>query len=340
MKRILILLLAYLPAGAALLHDAIGPFERGGASPFIPEDAKVYNEFGFEEGEEADYRTKDGRTAHVRVLQFYDDTGAFAAYCWLKPQGIEVLEQGERAVSKGDYTLIHFANYLLELKGAALDPEEIEISLTYLPRPKPSVDPPVLQYVPRDTLVPGSEHHVMGPVVLERLAPQLPPSTVGFHFGTEGHFGRYTSPDGELTMIIWDYPSAPIARGQAEAFHEHPNMVAKQDGPLVAVVLGPESPDQAQHLLSRVRYRAEVTVHHEDPKRYESIGNIFLDAVLLCAILATLMILGGVLVAGTRMLAGKFAPDSILAPPTGPNMQRLNIDQLGTTRRPGSGDQN
>lgn len=327
--------LAVQPARAALLHEALGPFERLEPQPYAPEDAPVFEEFGFEEGEEAEYRAPDGRSVRVRALQFYDDTGAFAAYSWLRPVDAAEVARGERAVESGDLTLIHFANYVVTLQGALPDEEDIEIALAYLPRPKPSADPPVLQHIPAEFLVGNSGRYILGPASLERLAPQLSPAVVGFHFGTEGHFGRYAMPDGEVSMVVLDYPSNPIARGQIEAFHglDKDKAVAKQDGPLIAVALEPASPDAAQRLLARVRYRAEVTQHVEEPKRYDSLRNIVLDAFLLCGLLALLMVMGGLLVAVGRRLAGKIAPDSILAPPQGANMQQLNIDNPGQDDR-------
>ncbi len=325
----LVALLVPLPVPATLLHEALGPFVRLEPQPYVPPEPEVMAEFGLEEAEEAEYRTDDGRSATVRAMQFYDDTGAVAAYSWLRPPGATEVERGERAVEKGDYILIHFANYLVSLEGDVPDEEDIEIALAYLPRPKPTADPPVLQYVPEASFVPDSGRYILGPVSLERLAPALSPSVVGFHFGTEGYFGRYSNPDGEMRMIIWTYPSNPIARGQVEAFHEVPAVVAKQDGPLIAAVLDPVSPDAAQRLLATVRYRAEVTQHVQEPKRYDNLRNIILDTFILCGLLASLMVLGGVLVAATRRIAGRIAPESIIAAPHGPDMQRLGIDTPG-----------
>lgn len=284
-------------------------------------------EFGLEEAEEAEYRTADGRSLLARAMQFYDDTGAVAAYSWLRPAGAKEVARGERAVEQGSLILIHFANYLLSLEGDTPDEEDVEIALAYLPRPKPTSDPPVLRYVPMDLLVPDSGRHILGPVSLQRLAPGLAPSVVGFHFGTEGYFGKFRTPDGEMQMIVWDYPSNPIARGQVPEFHAVEGLVAKQDGPLIAVVLDPVAPDAAQVLLARVRYRAEVTQHVEEPKRHDSLRNLILDTFILCGLLASLMVLGGLLVAGTRRVAGRIAPESILAPPQGSNMQQLGLDK-------------
>ena len=141
------------PAGADLLHEALGPFERLAPRPFEPADLAVLEEFGLEEAEEAEYRAADGRSLLFRALQFYDDTGAVAAYAWLRPADGVARERGERAVEKGDLTVIQFANYVVSLQGDTPDEEDVELALAYLPRPKPTADPPVLQYVPAEALV-------------------------------------------------------------------------------------------------------------------------------------------------------------------------------------------
>ena len=322
------------PAAPEILHEALGPFERLAPSPFEPADFAVLEEFGLEEAEEAEYRAPDGRSVLFRALQFYDDTGAVAAYAWIRPHDGVAVERGERAVEKGDLTVIQFANYVVTLRGDLPDEEDVELALAYLPRPKPTADPPVLRYVPDDALVAGTGRLILGPVSLERLAPDLAPSVVGFHFSPEGYYGKFAADSGEIPMIIWSYPSNPIARGQVEAFQQVDGWLAKQDGPLIAVAFGQQMPDAAQLLLARVRYRAEVTQHVEDPERHDSLANIILDTFILCGILALLMVFGGVLVAGTRRLAGRVAPDSILAAPDGPDMQRLGIDRPGGQRRP------
>ena len=322
-----------LSSSAAILHDAMGAFERGEEIAYEPQETALFKEFGFEQGGRAEYRTADGRAVEARVLQFYDDTGAFAGYQWLKPAGAETVVRGERAVQKGNYTLIHFGNYLLELTGDLPESEDIEVALAYLPRPKLTGDPPVLEYVPEESLQTDSVRYVLGPASLAKTAPMLPPSVVGFHFGTEGHYGVYDTPAGELRMLILSYPSSPISRGQIEEFYAIDNIVAKRDGPLISVVLDPSSPDEAQRLLASIRYRADVTLNHQPPERYDSLKNIVLDSLFLCLILAVLMVLGGILVAVTRRLAGRVAPASIIAAPEGSDVQQLNIGRSAPRRK-------
>jgi len=316
-----------LSATAALLPEALGEFERGTVSAFVPPEKDVFAEFGIEEGEQARFATATGESVEVSAVRFGDATGAFAAFHWLRPaQGVDV-PLGERAIRNGASTLIHFGNYILQMEGSVPIEEHVELMLTYLPRVQITSPPPLLSYFPTEQLIPNSTRHVLGPVALEKLTPVIPPSVAAFHFGTEAHFGRYATPSGEHQMLLFSYPTPQISRGQVEEFNKLPNVVAKRDGPLIAVVVAPESLDEAQRLLARVHYAAEVTLHYREPGRHQNLGNLILDIVIFCGILVVLMIVGGTIVAGARLTAGRFAPNSIIAQPASDlDLVKMDID--------------
>ena len=102
-------------------------------------------------------------------------------------------------------------------------------------------------------------------------------------------------------------------------------MFRKRDVPLLQ--RAPDSPDEAQRLLSRIRYEAEVTTDYTKPARHDNVGTLILDIMILCGILAVLCIAGGIFVAGGRILAGRVAPNSIFAAPESDGMVHLDIDQ-------------
>jgi hypothetical protein len=106
-----------------------------------------------------------------------------------------------------------------------------------------------------------------------------------------------------------------------------PNVAAKRSGPMIAAVLSPPSADEAERLLSHVRYVAEVTVTHRTQRRHDDMGLLLLDVVIFCGILAVLMIFGGGIVAGSRMLASRVVPNSIIAAPSEADVVRLDIDR-------------
>jgi hypothetical protein len=262
-------------------------------------------------------------------MRFQDATGAFGAFQWLRPAEGRSVAYGEEAVRKDKLTVIRFGNYIVEMEGAEAVDEHIEAMLAFLPRVQMSPAPPFVRFVPTEQAVPGSQRYVLGPAALARLVPEIPPSVAAFHFGTEGQFVRYETPAGLHQMVLFSYPSSQIARGQIEAFQGLPDVVAKRSGPLIAAVVSAASLDEAQRLLARVRYSAEVTVGPREFRRHDDLRVLILDIVLLCLILAGLMIVGGVIVAGARQLVRRFAPDSLFAAPEGADMVRLDIERRG-----------
>ena len=58
-KLAILLIAACTPSAAALLHEALGPFERLEPRTYQPTDIDVFEEFGLDEAEEAEYRTAD-----------------------------------------------------------------------------------------------------------------------------------------------------------------------------------------------------------------------------------------------------------------------------------------
>ena len=308
------------------MPEALGDFVRQSADPFEPEQADLFAEFGFEEGQQGAYHTSDGRDLEVTAYRFEDPTGAFAAYQWLRPVGGEFVPYGERALLLDDTTVIHFGNFVVRMSGDEAFDEHVEAMLSFLPRVVLQAVPPVLKYVPEQSLIPFSGRYVLGPVSLELLASEIPPSAAAFRYGTEGQFIRYESDAGELRMILFYYPSPQIAHAQVEALDRLPDVTAKRSGPLVAAVLSPPSLDEAERLLSRVRYVAEITVTHRTVRRHDDLGTLILDVLIFCGVLAVMMIVGGAVFAGSRMVARRVAPNSAFAASEETNIIRLDIN--------------
>jgi hypothetical protein len=315
---------------AALLPEALGDFVRAEPRPYVPEDAPLYFEFGFETGEAARFATPAGQAVEITASRFHDTTGAFAAFQWLQPESGKPIPYGEAALEDGDTLLIKFGNYVLQLKGVLPLEENIELMLGFLPRVELNVLPPFLQYIPKDDLVANSERHIIGPVALERLAPRIPPSVAAFHFNSEAQYQRFQTPAGELKMLVFNYPSPQMSRSQIEEFNKLDGVLARRDGTLIAAVLSPAPADEAERLLAKVQYRAAVTATAREASRHDNIGTLILDIVILCLALIGFMIAGGVVMAGFRIAMRRLAPDSIFAPtPDDATITRLNIDVHG-----------
>lgn len=319
-------LLCVAQAPAALLPEALGEFLRQDVTPVQPADPELYSEFGFEEAESAVYETPDGRSVKIQATRYYDDTGAFAAFQWLKPQEGEWETYGKRAWQGPETLLIQLGNYLVEMVGDAPVDEHVELMLAFFPKIRVTVDPPVLSYAPNQETGDGSERYILGPVALERLAPEIAPSTAGFHFGAEAHYAEYSTPAGPTRMLLFSYPTPQMAREQVALFRETSNLVAKRSGPLIAAVVEPPSADEAQRLLAKVRYEAEVTLDYKEPVRHDDPYLLLIDIAMLVGILVALCLVGGLLMAGGRIMAGKVAPNSLFAPGEAEAVTRLKID--------------
>lgn len=312
---------------AALLPEALGDFIRETPTPYTPEDQALFREFEFEIGETARFATPGGQVVDITASRFHDTTGAFAAFQWFQPKDGKPIPYGEAALESGDTLLIKFGNYVLQLKGDLPLEENIELMLGFLPRVELNVLPPFLQYIPSDELVANSARHIVGPVSLERLAPQIPPSVAAFHFNSEAQYQRFQTPAGEMKLLVFNYPSPQMARSQIEEFNKLDGVLARRDGTLIAVVLSPVSADEAERLLAKVQYRAAVTATAREVRRHDNLGTLIFDIVILCLVLIGFMIGGGVIMAGFRIAMRKLAPDSIFAPTEDEAaITRLNID--------------
>ena len=326
-KIILALLIAPLTVNAALLPEALGQFERKSVVPYVANHEDLHQEFGLEEGETAHYINALDQGVNITAQRFQDPTGAFAAFFWLKPPKGVKKSYGQSSFQNDSYTIIHFGNYVVEMQGYNPTEEHVELMLAFLPRVQMTALPPMLTYFPERGIIPNSTKHILGPVGLDLIAPKIPPSVAAFHFGTEAHYGRYSTPNGEHQLLLFNYPTPQISRDQFDAFNELGGVVAKRAGPLVAVVPQPYSADEAQRLLARVRYVAEVTPHHREPSRRENLSTLIIDIIIFCCLLAVLMVCGGAIVAAARILAGKYAPNSILAGSEKDSVIRLDIEK-------------
>lgn len=330
MKKLLLLSLLFpLLAAAEILPERLGDFNRVSLEPATISDPEIFTEFGYEEGERGVFQTADGRESVITAYRFYDDTEGYAAYLWnLNEEGAED-SYGERAWVSPGRNLIHFGNYVVEIRGEMPEDEHIEQMMgQYFPNVRMSADPPLIAYMPVDGVANGSQRYILGPTSLARLAPEIPPSVAALNFGVEGMFAQYPLGGSNQRLALFSYPTPDLARKYIEEFYLLPNVVAKRSGPMIAAVLSPSDPDAAQVLLGKVRYRAEVTMNYQEPGRHDNLGTLLLDIVISCAILALLCIAGGIFFAGGRILAARVAPNSILAGQR-EAMTRLHIDEKG-----------
>jgi len=326
MSRNLIRVLALaqgLAAGAAILPERLGDFQRTAVQSYRPAEEAVFREYGFDAGESAHYQAA-GRRLEMIALRAKDSTGAFGMFQWLRPADAQPVEIGERAVESGQTAVFQFGNYVFILRGARPEMEHLETLLSILPRFESNAAPPLAKQLPRRAVVPNSERHVLGPVVLEKLASAIPPSVAAFHLGAEAQIAEYAVPGGRLKLALFGYPTPHLARAQLEEFQKQPRVVAKRSGPLIAAVIEPFSPDEAEKLLALVRYEATVTLSQQSSGK-DNVGDLILNILLLIVIIGGFMLMAGLGVGGGRVLLSRLLPSSRFDNSDNPHFIRLDL---------------
>jgi hypothetical protein len=294
--------LLFLPAflSAAILPDTIGDWQKGAAAPAAVPDQKVWQEYGLQDSESAAYAA--GPTKYsISAYRFADATGAFAAFNQTRPVDSKPIEVTGLGVANASVEIVAVGNYLFVFNGYKPKPEELNHVVGTAPHYSQSPLPSLPKYLPEGAEL-NSERYITGPDSLARFAPEIPPSTAAFHFNAEAELAKYGIPGKETTLILFNYPTMEMARDRIAHFQQVPGAIVKRAGPLVAVALHPASADEAERLLARIKYQAEVTLPEHVPTLKDNPANLFLNIFVLCLVLAGFCVVSGLVVGGLRVL--------------------------------------
>lgn len=307
LRATLLFLASSALAGAGMLPQRLGDFALTKLGQYTPVEPAIFQEYGFDAGEKSQYAAGQ-RQLEITAIRAKDPTGAFGIFEWVRPPDGKAIAMGDRAVEAGDSIYFQFGNYVIVLKGDKPDEDPLAAMLSILPRFEQSAAPPLLRQMPAEGRIRNSERYILGPAVLEKLAPAIAPSAVAFHHSAEGRLAQYAAPGGRLTLVLFSYPNQLIARGQLEEFEKLPNVMVKRSGPLIGAVVNPFSRDEAEKLLARVRYEATLTWSQKGSSPKDNVGDLILNIILLCAIIAGFALMTGLGLGGSRILLAKLFP--------------------------------
>jgi len=295
-----ILLTLPLLAGAAIFPDTLGTFHRiSDKEAAFQSDNDVWDEYGFKEGEEAQYQ--DGaQNFTATAWRFADPTGALGAFEWLRPADSKPSVLAKLAAETPTVTFLVHGNYVFRFVGYHPTTPQLDTLVEGLKQVDNSSLPTLTGYMPSQDLVPNSERYIEGPAALQKFDPGIPPSKAAFHLSAEAQVGSFQEPGGDVKLAIFSYPTHAIARQQAAEFQQISGAVVKRSGPLVAVILSPPNPDAAERLLSLVRYQADVTLNERVNTRRDNIGNLVINAFILIGVLLAFSFVGGLAFGGVR----------------------------------------
>jgi hypothetical protein len=202
--------------------------------------------------------------------------------------------------------VLRYGNYVFRFTGDAPDAAGLVPLYSRLSQVDQSPLPTLIGFLPKDGLIPNSERYILGPVSLQRLEPRIPPSVAAFHLGTEAQLGRYGSAQGDLVLIIFNYPTPSVSRDRQEAFQKLPGTLAKRSGPLLAVMVQPPDADAAERVLGLVQYQANLTSNEEVPEHAaRGVAKLVLTGFALAGFLGGLSIVVGVGFGGFRFVLRK-----------------------------------
>lgn len=301
------LLLTASLASADIFPDQIGPYHKSAPKTIGIPDQALFEEYGLEATEQADYTAPDKKRFTATAWRTHDSTGAMALFESRRPPGATVANFAPLSVHTSDGIIFEYGNYVLQFTGGQPAPDDLPAFYAQLPRLEQSALPALIRYLPAEGLVPNSERYLLGPVSLQRFEPAIAPSVAAFHLGAEGQLGKYNTPKGLLDFIIFNYPTPTMARDQAEAFRKIPGAMVKRTGPLVAVTVAPPDPDAAERLLGKVNYQANITENQKVPvNEVKGFASALLSMIVLAGIVLCMCIVAGISFGGFRILARKY----------------------------------
>lgn len=302
-----------------------------------PANANVLKEYGFDEMQTGTYVRDDGRKLVIKAARFDDASGAFGAYTFYYQPEMNREQIGDQGSSFNQRILFYRGNILVDAvfdRVTAMSAAELRELAGLLPRPVGNAGnlPPVLAYMPRRDYIANTEKYIEGPVAYAQTAAPVEARLVDFSKGTEVVVGKYKVAGGEATLVVISYPTPQIAADHMKVIdasqisaQQQPGVASivdvgpfydKRSGPLLAIVAGPLSQNEARSLLSSVSYDADVTWNQNtffDKKN--NIGNLLVNVILLCGILVGLMLVAGLAFGGLRVAIRSLLPGRVIDRP-------------------------
>ncbi len=286
-----ICLLAAAVAQGAVWPDQFAKWKKVESGPAKVADQPLWDEYGLQLAEQA--RFADGaRQFTGTAYRCKDSTGAFAAFQWQRPADARPSKLVEASAETPNGVMLVYGNYFIAIQGWKPKLDEVALWLLRLPGLDQSALPTI--YLPSGRLVPNSQRYVIGPTSLERFEKGVSPSLAAFSMGAEAQIGQYQTPAGQMQLAVFSYPTPHIARDRHAAFTQVPGAMVKRAGPLVAVLLSPPNPDEAEKLLASVKYNATVTSNERLPTPRDNVGDLLLNIFILVGIILAVIVPVGI----------------------------------------------
>ncbi|MGI8960950.1 MAG: hypothetical protein ACR2IV_14540 [Bryobacteraceae bacterium] len=274
------------------------------STSLIGADEALWREYGLVHSE-----TTHRGALTVLKYQLKDQTGALAAWEWLRSAKAGTCNLASFCTQDGNQTVVSDDNDLVIFKGGVPTQSDVDAIFQSFPNRRDSSLPAVLTFLPRQDRVPNSARYVLGPASLRAFAPELASANAGFDQGAEAQIASYRLGNTSLPVrfAIFYYPTPEMARLHLSAFQFLPGTRVKRSGVLLAIVFGPGAEAQADAMLNRVQYEAKITWNDVPPPGpIKPLFQLLLNILYLSALLSAICLLAGLMYGGMRIYRRRY----------------------------------
>lgn len=275
---------------AAIWPPAIDDYKQTAVTPpDISVQADVWKEYGFVEGETAQYENGP-RKLRATAWRFDESTGPMAAYFWQAPPDGTPLPLMKHALAAKGVTLAAVGNYLVRFEGTYRpSASEINFWVENFPGYRNRSLPALPRFLPPGAV---SKRYIMGPQSLRAFLGELPEQSVGFEYGTEILVAYYPTATSRIRVAVAQYPNHQIARQQLRPFQQFAGENARRSGALVVVAL-PPVPADASTILDKIRYDTIVEFTDTEPTQMPNVAGLLIGTFRLVGFLILVAAGGG-----------------------------------------------
>src|ERR1700683_415564 len=330
----------------------------GGATGTNPDVLKEYGLTGITQRSysqpECRKSAAEGEKLEVTDYRLKDPSGAYGLYSYLREADMRRVNITEHSSLSSKRALILEGDNVIDVAGRNLSP--LTEDLKYLASamvPTTDVGPyPVLYgHLPQTGLILGSDRYVLGPLALHELFPVAGGDWLGFNEGAEAEVAKYRTPDGEMTLLLADFPTPQAAQRKLRDFAQifdlkmgdventaakteneagKPQIFATRSLSLVALISGARSQRHAEAILGQIHSGTELTWNEPSfTFTQPNIGVIIIGIIYGTGFLCLFALVAGLAFGGVRIAVKRLIPGKIFD-----STNQLQVLQLGLASKP------
>lgn len=334
----------------ALLPDSFAGWVGGASQHFgqfnagalAGDDAPILVEYGYLSAERKRF-TKGEQVLSMDAVRLKDSTGSYGLFTFYRGEDWETRDTGQEHIAfRGGELLLRKEEVLIRasLSGTPPSPRLKDADLRELIAQMETngggLLPTLPLYFSEDGLLRKSRKYILGPVAFSRLAANLPPELVDFEMGAEANLARYQLPRRPpMTLLLLSYPTSQLAAAKLKALQQTPlvsdnaplTLYARRTGPLLSFVFGASNKAEADLLLDRITYTADIVWNQPVEKFKEpTLGELILSIVQLIGALFVFAFISGLGFGLLRIVVKRRYPDRFFDRPEDIEIIRLNIN--------------